>query len=298
MVFSFCRAAARKAFAHQASSNVAPAAIGISHTVSTCLKEYSHQQWRLFHEKKFEEEDDHTLEKLFVRNRKWVEKTNKEDPTFFKKLAAGQSPDYLYIGCSDSRVSISDLIGIEMGELFVHRNIANLVVSSDVNLLAVMTYAIEHLKVKHILLTGHNDCGGVRAAMKHKDIGPVLDSWVQNIRDVYRLHQEELDAIADDEQRHRRLVELNVAEQCLNLNKTSVVQKRRNETHADPNFSKSYPRVHGLVFDPATGILCKVPTDYKKIASEISDMYELFDEHDFMVHPDYVIGSHDKDETK
>lgn len=235
-------------------------------------------------------DDDIALESLFVKNREWVDKVNAEDPNFFPKLGQGQSPDYLYIGCSDSRVSISSLIGLEMGELFVHRNIANMVVSSDLNLLAVMTYAVEHLKVKHILLCGHYDCGGVRAATKQQEIGPVLDSWIQNIRDVYRLHQTELDAIEDEEDRHRRLVELNVAEQCLNLYKCSVIQKARKQTHADAELKIAYPRVHGLVFDPATGILCKVPIDYKRTARELTDMYDLFAADDY-VNPDFVIKS-------
>jgi carbonic anhydrase len=127
-------------------------------------------------------------------------------------------------------VAVSKLTGTEMGELFVHRKNANMVVSSDLNLLAVLTYAVEQLNIKHILLTGHYDCGGIRAAVKKKDFGQVLDAWLQNVRDVYRLHKEELDSIEDDEDRHRRLVELNVLEQCLNLYKTSVVQRKRLET--------------------------------------------------------------------
>ena len=163
MVLSFCRLAARKAAAPSwkkivPSSSAAAAAAPV--------QTHTNHQVRSLHSYK---EDDHALAKLFKNNREWVDKVNKEDPTFFPKLGSGQSPEYLYIGCSDSRVSISSLIGLEMGELFVHRNIANMVVASDLNLLSVMTYAVEHLKVKHILLTGHYDCGGVRAAMQPKD---------------------------------------------------------------------------------------------------------------------------------
>lgn len=201
---------------------------------------------------------DPAVERLFQKNRAWVERVNSEDPTFFEALGKGQSPDYLYIGCSDSRVAVNDLTGVEMGELFVHRNIANMVVSSDLNLLAVLTYAVERLKVRHILVTGHYDCGGVRAAEQKQDKGQILDAWLQNIRDVYRLHKKELDGIKNDEARHRRLVELNVMEQCLNLYKTSVVQRRRLETYNDENEPMTVPRIHGLVFDPATGILSKV----------------------------------------
>ena len=154
------------------------------------------------------------------------------------------------------------MLGVGLGELFVHRNVANLVVSTDLNLLSVLTYAVEHLKVKHILVTGHYDCGGVRAATKHQQLG-VLDAWLSNIRDVYRLHRDELDAIKDEEARHRKLVELNVAEQCLNLYKTGVVQKRRLETHKDPDIPFAYPRIHGLVFDPSNGRIIKLPVDYK-----------------------------------
>ena len=201
---------------------------------------------------------DPAIERLFRKNRAWVERVNNEDPTFFPELGKGQSPDYLYIGCSDSRVAVNDLTGVEMGELFVHRNIANMVVSSDLNLLAVLSYAVDYLKVRHILVTGHYDCGGVRAAVQKQGKGQILDAWLQNIRDVYRLHKKELDNILDDELRHRRLVELNVMEQCLNLYKTSIVQRRRLETYNDDGEPMTVPRVHGLVFDPATGILSKV----------------------------------------
>lgn len=154
MLLSFGRLAARKAAA-PSCTKIVPSCSAAAAPNHRSLHSYK--------------EDDHALKKLFKNNREWVDKVNKDDPTFFPKLGSGQSPEYLYIGCSDSRVSISSLIGLEMGELFVHRNIANMVVASDLNLLSVMTYAVEHLKVKHILLTGHYDCGGVRAAMTPKD---------------------------------------------------------------------------------------------------------------------------------
>ena len=163
-----------------------------------------------------------------------------------------------------------------MGQLFVHRNVANLVISTDLNLLSILTYAVEHLHVKHILVAGHYDCGGVRAATEMKEHG-VLDAWLSNIRDVYRLHREELDSILDTEKRHRRLVELNVAEQCLNLYKTGVVQKKRLDTHKDPAIPFAYPRIHGLVFDPADGIIHKLPLDYRKTLHENAHVYDLFD---------------------
>ncbi|KAJ1446054.1 carbonic anhydrase [Pelagophyceae sp. CCMP2097] len=224
--------------------------------------------------------DDRHLDQLFANNKLWVDKKNREEPEFFKKLAKGQSPSFLYIGCSDSRVAVTEIIGVELGELFVHRNVANLVVSTDLNLLSVLTYAVAHLDVKHILVTGHFDCGGIRAAMRNEELG-VLDGWLQNIRDVYRLHKTELNAIKDDEQRHRRLVELNVIEQCLNLYKTNVVQRRRLETHSDPDQPVAYPRIHGLVFDPADGILHKLPIDFKQHIGDLSSIYDLFDSGDF-----------------
>jgi carbonic anhydrase len=192
-----------------------------------------------------------------------------------------QSPDYLYIGCADSRVSIQKMTGLDLGNFFIHRNIANMVVSSDLNLLAVLTYAVNVLKVKHILVTGHYDCGGIRASVQKQDYGQVLDAWLLNIRDVYRLHKTELDAITDEEARHRRLVELNVSEQCINLYKTSVVQRRRLEVYRDPTEPVTYPRVHGLVFDPATGRLAKIPIDYRRNMKDLHETYDLFDVNEY-----------------
>jgi carbonic anhydrase len=242
-----------------------------------------------------EKDEDPALEQLLSANKDWRERKAREDPTFFTELGKGQSPDFLYIGCSDSRVAVSDLTGVELGKLFVHRNIANLVVASDMNLLSVLTYAVEHLKVKHILVTGHYDCGGVRAAAKKQDLG-ILDAWLQNIRDVYRLHKDELDAIEGAEDRHRRLVELNVVEQCLNLYKTSVVQKQRIETHADSDEPFAYPRIHGLVFDPATGELQKIPIDFRSKISELREMYDLFDVD--TVGPHYMLKKEDPTTNK
>lgn len=221
--------------------------------------------------------DDPKFESILVANKAWREEKLKGDPTFFKELGKEHKPDFLYIGCSDARVAVTDLTGVKMGKLFVHRNIANMVVSSDLNLLSVLTYAVDHLNVKHILVTGHYDCGGIRASMKKLDFGGVLDAWLQNIRDVSRLHKDELDAIQDDEERHRRLVELNVMEQCLNLYKTSVVQKKRLETHADESQPFACPRIHGLVFDPSTGILKKLEINYREKITELHDLYDLFE---------------------
>lgn len=160
------------------------------------------------------------------------------DKDYFVNLAKDQRPDYLYIGCSDSRVTAEDLMGVNPGEVFVHRNVANLVNSVDLNVMSVINYAVRHLHVKHIIVCGHYNCGGVKAAMQPKDLG-ILNSWLRNIRDVYRLHQTELDAINQEGDRYNRLVELNVQEQAVNIIKTAAVQTSYVE--------KGYPLVHGWV---------------------------------------------------
>jgi carbonic anhydrase len=164
--------------------------------------------------------DDVDLEHLLSNNRRWRDAKLLKDDKYFERLAQGQRPKFLYIGCSDSRIPSNEIMGVGPGAVFVHRNVANLVVATDVNLMSCLQYAVEALQVHHILVTGHYDCGGVKAAMTKTDHEGMLQHWIRNIRDVYRTHREELDAIADEEARHRRLVELNVMEQCLNLYKT------------------------------------------------------------------------------
>src|SRR6478609_11898623 len=153
---------------------------------------------------------------VFENNKRWLEKKTENDISFFEKLATEQRPDYLYIGCSDSRVTAEEMMGAEPGEVFVHRNIANLVNATDLNVMSVVNYAVRHLGVKHIIVCGHYNCGGVKAALTPTDLG-LLNPWLRNIRDVYRLHEAELDAIADEGERYDRLVELNVIEQCRNV---------------------------------------------------------------------------------
>lgn len=183
---------------------------------------------------------------LFHNNKKWVQKKVTEDPEYFHKLSAGQQPDYLWIGCSDSRVPANEITGTEPGEMFVHRNIANMVVHSDMNLLSVLSYAVEVLKVKHIIVCGHYECGGVIAAMGNKQYG-LIDNWLRHIKDVYRLHHVELDAIKDPKQRARRFVELNVMEQVADLSKTTIVQNA---------WKKKQPlSVNGWVYDIHDGLL-------------------------------------------
>src|SRR5690554_1462568 len=160
---------------------------------------------------------------LFENNKKWIEQKTRENKDFFKTLAEDQNPEYLYIGCSDSRVTAEELMGVGPGEVFVHRNIANLINNTDLNVMSVINYAINQLKVKHIIVCGHYNCGGVKAAMRSEDLG-ILNPWLRNIRDVYRYHKEELNAITDEQKRYDRLVELNVEEQCINISKTAAVQ--------------------------------------------------------------------------
>lgn len=205
---------------------------------------------------------------IFENNKKWVEKKLGEDADFFKNLAKEQNPEYLYIGCSDSRVTTEELMGLKPGEVFVHRNIANLVNTLDFNAISAIQYAVEHLKVKHIIVCGHYDCGGIKAAMSPEDLG-LLNPWLRNIRDIYRLHRIELDAIADEKERNNRLVELNVQEQCINVIKLACVQERY--------IVDEYPIVHGWVFDISTGKLKDLNLDFKNILKDIQEIYNLTD---------------------
>ncbi|CAK7266330.1 Putative proteasome subunit alpha type-7 [Sporothrix epigloea] len=207
-----------------------------------------------------------THDSVFAKNKAWAAQKLGEDPAFFEKLAAGQEPEYLWIGCSDSRIPAEQITGLEPGQAFVHRNIANLVCNIDVNVMAVINYAVEHLHVKHIVVCGHYGCGGVKAAMTPKDLG-LLNPWLRNIRDVYRLHEAELDAITDEAARYDRLVELNVMEQCRNVIKTAAVQK----SYA----ARGFPIVHGWVFDFHDGLLKDLSVDFKKILQDIQKIYNL-----------------------
>lgn len=211
-----------------------------------------------------------TYEQLFENNRKWVAEKVATDKDFLKKLASDQEPDYLYIGCSDSRVPANEIMGLEPGEVFVHRNIANLVANIDLNVMSVINYAVANLHVKHIIVCGHYNCGGVKAAMTPKDMG-ILNPWLRNIRDVYRLHEDELDAIKDEHEKYNRLVELNVIEQCRNVIKTAVVQK----SYAD----NGYPIVHGWVFDLETGLLKDLHIDFEAVLKQIQKIYNLTGTH-------------------
>lgn len=185
-------------------------------------------------------------ERLLLENKAWAREKVKEDPNYFKRLANIQKPEFLWIGCSDSRVPSNEITGTEPGEIFVQRNIANMVIHTDLNLLSVLEYAVAHLKVRHIIVCGHYGCGGVKAAMSHSNFG-IINKWIRNIKDVYRFHEAELMAIPEEEDRLNRLIELNVEEQVLNLAKTSIIQKAWKEWEA--------PYLHGWVYGLTDGII-------------------------------------------
>lgn len=203
--------------------------------------------------------------RIFRNNEQWVADKLKANPDYFKELSKGQSPEILYIGCSDSRVTAEDLMGVQPGEVFIHRNIANMVISVDLNVMSVINYAVRHLKVNHIVVCGHYECGGVKASLLAEDLG-ILNPWLRNIRDVYRLHVDELTGITEDHKRFDRLVELNVQEQCINLIKTAAVQ----QAHKDRGLT-----VHGWVFDIRTGKLVDLNIDFHNILADIMKIYRL-----------------------
>ena len=201
---------------------------------------------------------DKDLNHIFEQNIQWKREREAEDPDFFQKLGSGHHPKYMWIGCADARVPANEIMGQSAGSVFVVRNVANMVVSTDFNVMAALQFAVNVLKVDHLIVCGHYDCGGIRASVQNEDHVPPLENWLRNIRDVYRLHRDELDAIKDPEARHRRLVELNVVEQCINLFKTGAVQRRRIETYKSGQ-EYTTPRIHACVFDPKDGILQRLP---------------------------------------
>lgn len=198
-----------------------------------------------------------TYKALLEGNKIWVQERLTEDPEFFERLSKGQHPQVLWVGCSDSRVPANEITRTQPGDIFVHRNIANMVVHSDMNLLSVLDYAVNILHVKHVIVCGHYGCGGVKAAMGNEQYG-LVDNWLRFIKDVYRLHAKELDAIKDEEKRFDRLVELNVIEQVFDLTKTSIIQnawRDRNE-----------PKVHGWVYSLKTGIIKDLNVSFDSLA--------------------------------
>nr|WP_321228987.1 carbonic anhydrase [uncultured Psychroserpens sp.] len=205
------------------------------------------------------------LDNVFKNNEKWIKDKLTNNPNYFEELGKGQNPELLFIGCSDSRVTAEELMGLGPGDVFVHRNIANMVSGIDLNAMSVVEYAVTHLKVNHVVVCGHYACGGVKAAMQSADLG-VLNGWLRNIRDVYRIHHDELNAIKDEEKKYDRLVELNVQEQCVNLIKTAAVQK----AYRDRGL-----KVHGWVFDVHTGKLIDLKIDFEKYLTDIMEIYHL-----------------------
>lgn len=205
------------------------------------------------------------IDSIFDNNKRWAEEKTSSDPDYFVNLAKGQRPEILYIGCSDSRVTAEDMMGAQPGDLFVHRNIANVVANTDINAMAVINYAVAHLEVKHLVVCGHYGCGGVAAAMKPQDLG-ALNPWLRNIRDVYRLNRDELDAIDDEAARYRRFVEVNVQEQCINVLKAPEVQEA---------FQSGKLNVHAWVFDIATGRITDLRADIARLADDLRQIFWL-----------------------
>lgn len=203
--------------------------------------------------------------KILENNQKWVEEKLSLNPNFFSKLAQGQTPPLLWIGCSDSRVPANEIIGAEAGEVFVHRNIANMVIHTDMSMLSVLDYAVNALQVKHVIVCGHYGCGGVKAAMGNSSIG-IIDNWIRHIKDIYRFHQEELDSIKDENERFKRFVEINVIEQVYDLAKTSIVQnawKNGQELH-----------LHGWVYGLNSGYVTDLNVNFSS-DKDLDSVYQL-----------------------
>jgi len=291
---------------------VQSSSIHIDKSNAVKLSKYDQQWFKSFTNKTDQLNGDEHVNVLLENNRNWARSKDVEDPEFFKKLVKPQTPRFLYFGCADSRVLANEMLGLGAGELFVHRNVGNLVPGNDLNALSVLEYAVTHLGVTDIVVTGHYDCGAVRASTSRQDLG-LLENWLRLIRDVYRTHKDHLDLIEDKEERHQQLVELNVIEQCVNLYKTGVVQRKRMEVKeklvkelyekgvvrsADtgevvaqlsdmkPEDSATlqlarleeevYPRLHGLVFNPKDGLLKKLPVNFAKRVGPLDHIYGLY----------------------
>ncbi len=206
------------------------------------------------------------INRLILENKAWAQGKTEIDPQYFANMANDQNPDYLWIGCADSRVPPSEITNTDPGEMFVHRNIANLVVHTDMNLLSVLSYAVEHLKVRHIIVCGHYNCGGVKAAMSPKSLG-MLNNWVRNIKDIYSVHKKDLDLIKSPVDQVNRLVELNVLEQIRNLAHTSIIQKAW--------LDLKQPYIHGMIYDLTTGILKNLETIGPEYKVDEAHRYEF-----------------------
>ncbi len=202
-------------------------------------------------------------QRLLLENKAWAQSKVQDDPDYFKRLVDIQRPEFLWIGCSDSRVPPNEITQTQPGEIFIHRNVANLVIHTDLNLLSVLQYAVEVLQVKHIIVCGHYGCGGVKAALSNNSLG-LINKWLRHIKDVYRFHQSELDAITDENEKTKRLIELNVVEQVLNLAETSIVQTSWK--------NNGYPYLHGWVYDLHDGLI-KVLSEVEPNGGEMLPIY-------------------------
>jgi len=203
---------------------------------------------------------------IFDKNKDWVADKLKEDPHFFEQHFDSQTPKYLYIGCSDSRVPANEITGLELGDLFVHRNIANIVAHNDMNMMAILQYAVEVLKVEHVVVCGHYGCGGIQAAMQPHSFG-LLDNWLRNIRDVYRFHKLELENIKETEQKMNRLAEINVEEQCMNVIKNASIQKSY--------LKYGRPLIHGWIYDMENGYLKDLDIHFDDMLEKVQETYNL-----------------------
>lgn len=208
-----------------------------------------------------------TYQRLLLENKAWAKEKVEDDPEYFDRLAHIQTPEFLWIGCSDSRVPANEITNTQPGEIFVHRNVANMVIHTDVNLLSVLEYAVEHLKVKHVIVCGHYGCGGVKAALSNHDFKQVLNMWIRNIKDVYRIHRDELDGINNEESKFDRLVELNVIEQVMHLAKTSIIQRAWKK--------EQRPDLHGWVYGLKDGIIN--PVFEMRANTPLDPLYEYDD---------------------
>lgn len=204
-------------------------------------------------------------EQLLLQNRAWVEEKLQDDKDYFNRLANVQKPDFLWIGCADSRVPANEITGTAPGEVFVHRNIANMVIHTDMNMLSVLDYAVNVLEVKHVIVCGHYGCGGIKAAMTNSQIG-LIDNWIRHIKDVYRMHQDELENITDEKARQDRLTELNVIEQVYDLGKTSIIQNSWQK--------RGGPYVHGWIYDVRNGLIKDLQVSMHD-DSEMPDVYKF-----------------------
>uniref|UniRef100_A0A0G4FQH5 Carbonic anhydrase n=1 Tax=Chromera velia CCMP2878 TaxID=1169474 RepID=A0A0G4FQH5_9ALVE len=226
--------------------------------------------------------NDRNLLCLYDRNKNWVERVKRKRPKFFEVEMRQHRPSILWIGCSDARVPANEICDLPPNTIFQHRNVANLVVNTDVNFLAALQYAVDVLEVQHIVVCGHYDCGGIRAAMAKLDHRPPLENWLRNIKDVRRLHKDEVDAVEDPEQKIRKMVELNVMEQTLNVFKTATVQRKRvaNYEKAEAGeWKKPFitPRVHAMVYDPQSGALKRLDVKFADVLHDLDDVYTIYE---------------------